>query len=284
MSRVDILESVTDDDEVASAEAGAVETAVRSWWVAMTTRDVDALSSIVSDACVFSGGPQGREVGRAQLLATAQAFFADGAIHHWEIDDLRIDAHGDSAVATYTWTEDGEHAGISFHLDGIATDVFCHDVDRWVMIARHVGATPGAPDQGMNEMSQGAQSLDFLSALAGLPVLDMSESVAWYSRFFDRRPDMEPMPDVAEWVLTHAATLQLVTRPETAGTGFTRLEVADLDAAMGELERRGLTPVERGQFDDVVRFADYVDPSGNEVSVVQALFEVTRFPTAPATA
>ena len=260
-----------------------MESAVRRWWAAMTARDVESLVSIVSDACVFSSGPPGRETGRAQFLVSAQAFFAEGEIHHWQLDDLRIDIHADTAVATYAWTEEGQHAGTPFGLSGLATDVYRRDAERWVLIARHVSPESGKPEPATKEPADSAQPLTFLSALAGLPATDMPESIAWYSRFFNRGPDMQPMTDVAEWVLTHGATLQLVTRPETAGTGFTRLEVADLDAAVRELERRGLTPVEQGGFDGIVRFADYTDPSGNEVSVVEALFEVTRFPAPPAT-
>ncbi|MEU6646681.1 VOC family protein [Saccharomonospora sp. NPDC046836] len=117
----------------------------------------------------------------------------------------------------------------------------------------------------------------FRSVLAGLAVSDIAESVAWYSRFFGRVPDMRPMPDVAEWVLTTGATLQLMCSPDVAGTGFTRLEVDDLDAAMRVLDGRGFTPAQTGQFSGVIRFADYTDPSGNEVSVVEALFDVVRF-------
>lgn len=134
-----------------------------------------------------------------------------------------------------------------------------------------------------SEPSAAGGDLTFLSVLAALPVSEGVESIDWYSRFLDRSPDMEPVEGVAEWVLAQGATLQLVTRPESAGTGFTRLEVADLDQAVEALERRGFHPANVGQIDGIVRYADYLDPSGNELSVVQALFEVTRFPaSAPA--
>lgn len=134
-----------------------------------------------------------------------------------------------------------------------------------------------------SEPSATGGALTVLSVLAALPVCEGVESIDWYSRFLDRSPDMEPVEGVAEWVLAPGATLQLVTRPESAGTGFTRLEVANLDQAIEALARRGFHPANVGQIDGIVRYADYVDPSGNELSVVQALFEVTRLPaSAPA--
>lgn len=117
----------------------------------------------------------------------------------------------------------------------------------------------------------------FLNVLAGLAVTDIDESIAWYSRLFGRGPDMEPVPGIAEWVLTSGGIVQLVNRPATAGRGFARLEVADLDQSVRILQDRGLAPAEVGEIEDVIRFADYTDPSGNEISIVEALFDVVRF-------
>ena len=126
-----------------------------------------------------------------------------------------------------------------------------------------------------------ASAFVVLSVLAGLSVSDIGKSVAWYSRFLGRGPDLEPVEGVAEWVLAAGATLQLVERPGSAGDSFTRLEVADLDEAVRLLRDRGFSPADAGSFEGVVRYADDADPSGNEVSVVEALFEVTRFRVLP---
>lgn len=133
-----------------------------------------------------------------------------------------------------------------------------------------------------DRIAVGDADLSFLSVLAGIPVADADEAIAWYTRFLGRVPDMQPMPGVAEWVLAVGATLQIVHRPQAAGLGFTRLEVADLDLAISAIEARGFTPTDVGRYEGIVRYADYLDPSGNEVSIVEALFDVTRFPSLPA--
>ena len=119
--------------------ADTVDEAVRRWWAAFEDRDPGALGSLVHERCTFVGGPGGRQRGREEFLAGAEDFFAAGEVSDWQIDGLTIDLHGDTAVATYAWTEHGTHGAAPFALDGIATDVYRRAGDVWVMIARHVG-------------------------------------------------------------------------------------------------------------------------------------------------
>ncbi|MGB4780061.1 YybH family protein [Microbacterium sp.] len=116
-----------------------VEEAIRRWWTAMKDQDLATLSAIVDEQCTFLGGPDGRETGLTDFLANARKFFAQGEIHEWRIDQLRIATYDQTAVATYAWSEAGAHGEETFSLDGIATDVYRGAGESWVLIARHVG-------------------------------------------------------------------------------------------------------------------------------------------------
>jgi glyoxylase I family protein len=111
----------------------------------------------------------------------------------------------------------------------------------------------------------------FASVLTGMPVRDMTVAVDWYTKFLGRPPDDRPLPDVAEWMLTSRSTLQLVERSGSVHLGILRLEVNDLDEAIDKVNARGCHLVETGEYPGVVRYADYWDPSGNEISLVQAI-------------
>lgn len=117
----------------------------------------------------------------------------------------------------------------------------------------------------------------FVTVLSGVPVADLAKAVAWYSLLLGRPPDLRPLPDVAEWFLNTGATLQLVERPATAGTGLVRLEVEDLDVVVADASARELEAVEASEHPGVVRYAQYHDPFDNAISIVQALFDVPRF-------
>jgi len=111
----------------------------------------------------------------------------------------------------------------------------------------------------------------YVSVLTGMPVRDISVAIQWYTRFLDRPPDARPVADVAEWMLDTRSTLQLLERHDSVHLGILRLEVTDLDEAMQLVSRHGCHPVETGEYPGIVRYADYWDPSGNEISLVQAI-------------
>jgi glyoxylase I family protein len=115
--------------------------------------------------------------------------------------------------------------------------------------------------------------IPIITALAGIPVADIEEAVAWYTQFFDRHADLRPLHEVAEWLLNEGATLQLIERPASAGSGILRLEVADLDAAVALLTERGFVAPAIDEYPGIVRFAGYSDPSGNTIAYVQSLFD-----------
>lgn len=115
--------------------------------------------------------------------------------------------------------------------------------------------------------------IPIITAYAGIPVADIDEAVEWYGRFFDRAADLRPLHEIAEWLLNEGAMLQLVERPATAGSGFLRLEVADIDAAVAILVERGFAAPVIDEYPGIVRTAEYTDPFGNEISYVQSLLD-----------
>jgi ketosteroid isomerase-like protein len=120
-------------------DLSTVERVIRRWWAAMEGQDLGTLRGIVDRRCTFVGGPDGREVGRDQFLVTARGFFARSTIIDWQIERLQIEVHGDTAVATYAWSETGTQGDQSFSIEGIATDIHRRAEDEWRMIARHAG-------------------------------------------------------------------------------------------------------------------------------------------------
>ena len=111
----------------------------------------------------------------------------------------------------------------------------------------------------------------FVSVITGMPVRDIIAAIEWYTRFLDRPPDARPIADVAEWMLGTESTLQLLERHDSVHLGILRLEVTDLDESMHRVGQRGCHPVETGEYPGIVRYADYWDPSGNEISLVQVI-------------
>jgi predicted enzyme related to lactoylglutathione lyase len=105
--------------------------------------------------------------------------------------------------------------------------------------------------------------------LAGVAVRDMEDAKRWYGSFFDRSPDAEPMPSLADWY-TPGGTLQVVLDEQRAGGSLVTVEVEDARAALTELAARGGPQVELDDTtSDKVLFATLVDPDGNGVTVVQ---------------
>ncbi|MFB4284700.1 nuclear transport factor 2 family protein [Nonomuraea sp. MTCD27] len=118
------------------------QAAVRAWWQAMQDGDPHTLGELTLPDYLSSGGPAGRSVGRAALLAEASAFFAQARIDAWSLDDVEVRQYGDTAVCAYRWSETGTHLDARFELHGLATDVLVRRDGRWLHLAHHVSALP----------------------------------------------------------------------------------------------------------------------------------------------
>jgi ketosteroid isomerase-like protein len=119
--------------------------AVEQWWQAMQDADIDALGLLALHDYISAGGPEGRELGRDAFLAGAERFFAAARIDGWELTDVKVRRHGDTAICSYVWTERGSHDGRDFDMRGVATDVLVCDDGRWRHQAHHVSVLPEGP-------------------------------------------------------------------------------------------------------------------------------------------
>jgi glyoxylase I family protein len=110
--------------------------------------------------------------------------------------------------------------------------------------------------------------MEIQHVLAVAPVTDLAAARSWYERLFGAEPTNTPMPTLVEWQVTDSGWVQLFTDPERAGTAAINLAVADLDAAVEELGRRGLAPGEVLTASKGVRLCPLTDPDGNTVTLI----------------
>jgi catechol 2,3-dioxygenase-like lactoylglutathione lyase family enzyme len=108
--------------------------------------------------------------------------------------------------------------------------------------------------------------------LAGVAVSDFDSARSWYERLLGRPPDEAPMDGLAEWLFPETGAIQLIHDPERAGRALLTVEVDDLQAEVGLLEERGLTPdAIDDTTSDKVKFAAIADPEGNTITLVEEL-------------
>ncbi|MEU6479720.1 VOC family protein [Streptomyces sp. NPDC047017] len=111
--------------------------------------------------------------------------------------------------------------------------------------------------------------MDIARVLMVAPVGRVEEAVIWYERLLGRPADSRPMPSLADWHLTSGGWLQVFEDSERAGSALLNLEVPDLNVALAELKRRGLStePVQAGG--TRTRFAALQDPDGNRITLLE---------------
>lgn len=107
-----------------------------------------------------------------------------------------------------------------------------------------------------------------IAVSAVLSASDIEATIAWLTPWLGA-PAVRPTPDVAEWLITSSAWLQVVTDPKSAGNGGAVLAVADLDAAVTALEGLGIPVTDRQTIPGVVALANLRDPDANTITLVQ---------------
>jgi predicted enzyme related to lactoylglutathione lyase len=105
---------------------------------------------------------------------------------------------------------------------------------------------------------------------AGVPVHEFAPACAWYTTFFDREPDVVPHEHEVMWRCAESAWLYVERDVARAGHAVVALMVADLDAAVADLARRGIEGGPAHPEGDGARKASFTDPDGNEVSLIEA--------------
>ena len=103
---------------------------------------------------------------------------------------------------------------------------------------------------------------------AGVPVRDFAPARTWYTTFFDREPDVVPHEHEVMWQCAEPAWLYVVQDERRAGHAIVALMVADLDAAVADLARRGIEGGPAHPEGDGARKVGFTDPDGNEVSLI----------------
>jgi predicted enzyme related to lactoylglutathione lyase len=102
---------------------------------------------------------------------------------------------------------------------------------------------------------------------------DRDEALVFYSALIGREPDLGPDPDFYEWEISPGAWLQLATgRTDINPSSFRlRLQVEDIEAAVGVLHLKGFEPGDIKWLPGLVAFANLTDPWGNPLGVYQDL-------------
>ena len=104
---------------------------------------------------------------------------------------------------------------------------------------------------------------------AAIPVSDLPVAIDWYSRLFGRPPDVVVHRDEVMWQATEAAWLYVVVDADRAGRGVVTLAVADLDATLAELSKRGMAGGTVLPVGTSGRRTVHTDPDGNRVALVE---------------
>src|SRR3954451_2210339 len=104
---------------------------------------------------------------------------------------------------------------------------------------------------------------------AGLLVSRFQDALDWYTRFFDRAPDVVAHDREVMWRVTEGGWLNVLEDAERAGRGVVSIAVPDLDVAVRELAARGIGTDGIEPIGDAGRKARAFDPDGNEVALIQ---------------
>jgi hypothetical protein len=103
-----------------------------------------------------------------------------------------------------------------------------------------------------------------LHLFAGLRVRDFTEARPWYEQLFGA-PSFFPHATEAVWTLADQRSVYVVEHAEGAGQSVVTIFVADLDAQVAAIAKRGLDPEEHETYSNGVRKVLYRDRDGNEV-------------------
>jgi predicted enzyme related to lactoylglutathione lyase len=103
---------------------------------------------------------------------------------------------------------------------------------------------------------------------AGLPVRDFEAAIEWYGRLFDRDPDVVAHEHEVLWRVADTGWVYVIRDEARAGQGLIAILVPDLDAAVAEVEARGITAGPINRESESGRKATLEDPDGNSVALI----------------
>jgi catechol 2,3-dioxygenase-like lactoylglutathione lyase family enzyme len=103
---------------------------------------------------------------------------------------------------------------------------------------------------------------------AGVPVSDLDASIDWYTRFFDRPPDMLAGDEIL-WEVEGHAWIFIEPNTRLAGAGRITLAVAGLDALLERLAFQGIEHEPIETYSNGVRHVNVPDPDGNAIAFAE---------------
>jgi hypothetical protein len=112
------------------------------------------------------------------------------------------------------------------------------------------------------------KAMDVDIAFTGVPVRDLASGRDLFERIFGRAADVEVAVDEVMWRVAETAWLYVVVDAARAGNGLVALSVADLDATLAELSRRGISPTHLEAVGGGHK-ATVHDADGNSVAIIQ---------------
>jgi predicted enzyme related to lactoylglutathione lyase len=112
------------------------------------------------------------------------------------------------------------------------------------------------------------KAMDVDIAFTGVPVRDLASGRDFFERIFGRAADVEVAVDEVMWRVAETAWLYVVVDAARAGNGLVALSVADLDATLAELSRRGISPTHLEAVGGGHK-ATVHDADGNSVAIIQ---------------
>jgi predicted enzyme related to lactoylglutathione lyase len=100
---------------------------------------------------------------------------------------------------------------------------------------------------------------------AGIAVSDFAAARPWYEALFGGPPDMLPEDGEAVWHVTAIGSIYVKADPDRAGSSSVVLAVRDLDEHAAALTKRGLSPIDPGDYGGPRRVV-VTDVDGNTIT------------------
>lgn len=111
---------------------------VKRWWNGWATREISSLEEIANENFIeFTGSGTKRSEGKRKLLETAKAVMPLLELENWEIKDVKVVFHGETAICNYYFSEKGKFRGKEYQSSGNATDIFVRKKGGWKMVSHH---------------------------------------------------------------------------------------------------------------------------------------------------
>ena len=106
----------------------------------------------------------------------------------------------------------------------------------------------------------------------GLPVTDLDSAVAWYRQLLGEVEEVNPAPGVWEFQIISSGWLQLFeSKTSNSNLAVVRFETDDIEASRVQATTLGTGVGEIATVLEVVRYFDFRDPFGNQLSFYELL-------------